>query len=469
MNLFDLASELKRRKQSTKFWSLFEDKTKYPKHNLFFEVGSKYRQRLFMAGNRVGKTTAALCEIVMHMSGKYPETWTGKRFEVCNNWWLVGRDSKTVKDTLQMMLLGKVGEFGTGIIPVDLLDFNSLVEAKKSSSGVESFRIKHVSGAWSQAEFRTAEAGRAAFQGTERSILIDEECPLDVYTECLLRTLTGGNILIMTFTPLFGSTDLIEQFYGGKGMFKPGDFETGAGKFAIQTSMDECPHLSPADVEEILASCPPHQRDARRKGIPELSAGSIFPVPEEFIKIEPIQIPEFWPRWYGMDVGWKNTAACWFAQDPETKMKYVTHVYKRGEVEPVIHAAAIKKPGDWLKGAIDSAANASNQADGKKLMELYQGQGLNLVNAVKSVEAGLWTCYNELATGQIKIFSTCSDFFDEYKQYKRDSKGKVIKENDHVMDSFRYGVMTPNIAQTKPVPMAYNQGVSPQFRIQRKF
>ena len=453
LDLKDLIEEYLRREKRNKFLTLFADKSRYPAHNIFFEKGVNHRQRLFLAGNRTGKTTAALCEIICHMSGEYPTDWKGKRFDRANEWWLVGRDGKTIKDTLQPMLLGKVGDFGSGLIPRDVLDFNSLSEATKTSSGVDSFRIRHISGEWSYAQFRTAEAGRAAFQGTERSILIDEECPLAVYEECLMRTMTGGNILMLTFTPLYGLTPLIQGFY--EGTFRPGNMDLGIGKYVIQTSMDDCPHLSKTDIEEILASCHPSQREARRLGIPELGAGHIYPVAEEDIIVEPFELPAHYKRLYGMDVGWKNTAACWIAIDPDTNTKYVYADYKRGEVEPSVHAQALKSKGSWIPGIIDSASNASSQADGKKLMELYTALDLKLENANKAVEAGLFTCYDGLSKGDIKVFKTCDKFLDEYRQYKRDANGKVHKVNDHVMDAFRYGIMKIDKAITRPINKQY--------------
>ena len=52
--LHELIQEHQRREQRNRFLTLFADKEKYPKHNMFFSMGAKYRQRLFLAGNRVG-------------------------------------------------------------------------------------------------------------------------------------------------------------------------------------------------------------------------------------------------------------------------------------------------------------------------------------------------------------------------------------------------------------------------------
>ena len=43
-------------------------------------------------------------------------------------------------------------------------------------------------------------------------IWLDEEPPLDVYGECLIRTATTNGIIMLTFTPLEGLSDTVLQF-----------------------------------------------------------------------------------------------------------------------------------------------------------------------------------------------------------------------------------------------------------------
>ncbi len=39
--------------------------------------------------------------------------------------------------------------------------------------------------------------------------------PMDIYAECLLRTMTTNGLLILTFTPLQGLTELVLSFLPG--------------------------------------------------------------------------------------------------------------------------------------------------------------------------------------------------------------------------------------------------------------
>jgi phage terminase large subunit-like protein len=454
--------ELARREQATKFLTMHEDKVLYKKHREFMAAGKNYKQRVFMAGNRIGKSVTAQCELVMHLTGIYPDWWEGKRFTTVNHWWIVCVDSDTIKGTFQPALLGPIGDLGNGLIPRDLIDYSTLKDAQKSDTLIDSFRVRHVSGAYSSVEFKSTKSGRAAFQGTERNILIDEECPQDVYVECLTRTMTSDCIVIMTFTPLKGLTPLIKDYYGEHG-FTTESTEVGYNKYSVNATWDECGHLSESEKISLMNSIPPFQRDARSKGIPSLGAGVIYPVPETTYVIEPFEIPAHWKKMYGLDVGWKKTAAVWLAIDPDTGITYLYSEHYLGEEHPSIHASSIRARGDWIPGTIDSAANGRSQTDGENLMQMYRDLGLEIHNADKAVETGLFTCWQLLSEGRIKVFSNLTNFLAEIRLYHRDEKGKIHKSFDHLMDAWRYAMMGRDLAKVKKPPGSNRSSIPRTF------
>ena len=173
-----------------------------------------------------------------------------------------------------------------------------------------------------------------------------------------------------------------------------------------------------------------------------MGSGAIYPVSLTEIEVKPFAIPPFWKRAFALDVGWKRTAAIWGAQDPADGTIYLYAEHYRGQEVPVIHAEAIKARGAWIKGAIDPAANGRQQGDGEKLMATYQGHGLNLIKANNEVEAGLYRVWQLLVTGRLKVFSTLMNFKTEYRLYRRDENGKIVKEHDHLMDAMRYLINT---------------------------
>ena len=227
-------------------------------------------------------------------------------------------------------------------------------------------------------------------------------------------------------------------------------------RYVVQAGWDDVPHLSDQDKAELSKSLAPHQKDARMKGIPSLGSGAIYPIPEEEIVCDPFQIPKHFAKVFGLDVGWKKTAAIWGAWDRDADIVYLFSEHYRGYAEPRVHATAIKARGKWIPGNIDYAG--TNQTDGTRVMQKYESEDLVLFPADKSVEAGLMEVLDRLSTGRLKIFSTLQNTLKEYRIYRRDEKGKIVKKNDHLMDALRYLIMGLHNAKTKPIERSYDGG-----------
>jgi phage terminase large subunit-like protein len=302
--------------------------------------------------------------------------------------------------------------------------------------------------------FRSYVQGREIFQGFElHGFWADEECPADVYEEGQVRLMTNDGISMLTFTPLNGLTALVQQ------LTKPStDKLVAESRAVVQCGWDDVPHLNERVKATLLAKLAPHQRLARSKGVPSLGAGAIYPVPEEDFVVDDFQLPAHWPRAYGLDVGWNRTAGAWGAIDRETDTVYLYSEHYRGQAEPSVHATAVKSRGEWIPGAIDPAARGRSQVDGTQLIQSYTDLGLQLSIADNAVESGLYDVWERMSTGRFKVFKSCQNWLTEYRIYRRDLNGKIVKENDHLMDATRYLVKTglniacvqPRIAKAKP-------------------
>ena len=238
---------------------------------------------------------------------------------------------------------------------------------------------------------------------------------------------------------------------------------TNISKAIVMAGWEDAPHLGEKEKAELLASCEPHLRESRTKGIPHLGSGAIYPISPDEIETEPFEIKPWFLRGYGMDVGWNATAVVWFAWDKDTDTVYLYDCYKREKSEPEIHAAAIKRRYvngvPWV-GAIDPASRGRSQVDGSQLIRLYRKEGLKLVEADNAVEAGIYSVWSRLSTGRLKVFKgVMSKLVDEYRLYRRDEMGKVIKKNDHLMDAMRYAIQT-GLNHAKPVQKTRTMGVS---------
>ncbi|MDH4482861.1 MAG: terminase family protein [Rhodoferax sp.] len=410
----------------------------YPKHIEFFEAGARVRERVFMAANRVGKTVSAGCELAYHLTGKYPAWWKGHRFTKPVRAMISGDTHETTRDILQLKLLGATTErkedIGIGLIPGELI--TGFVARNHVKGAVEKVSVRHVTGGISELWLRSYEQGREIFQGFELDIFwADEECPEDVYDEAMVRLMTKRGISMLTFTPLNGLTPLVLRLLKAR--------EQGqAGISITQCGWDDVPHLD-ADIKaEMIAKLPPHQRDARTKGIPALGSGAIYPIAESEFVVDDFAVPAHWPRSYGMDVGWNRTAAVFGAWNRDTDTLYLYSEHYRGQAEPSIHADAIRARGEWMQGAIDPASRGRSQKDGEQLLYSYQNLGLNLIPAINGVESGIYETWQRLSTGRLKVFKSMGNLLGEYRLYRRDDKGRVVKENDHALDALRYLVMS---------------------------
>jgi hypothetical protein len=238
--------------------------------------------------------------------------------------------------------------------------------------------------------------------------------------------MTTGGLLLLTFTPLSGLSDVVMMFLPGGDIREQADEKSG--RFVVMATWDDVPHLDERTKEMLFASYMPFQRDARTRGVPALGSGAIYPVPESDIVVPDFALAEHWPRCYGMDVGWNRTAAIWGALDRETGTTYLYSQHYRGEAEPIVHAQAIKNRGEWIPGAIDPASRGRSQNDGQQLMDLYCGMGLDLAPADNAVESGIYDTWTLLSAGKLKVFASCQDWINEYRIYSRDDKGQGREE-----------------------------------------
>ena len=448
----ELLKEKKFRKAGRKIYTYFPNegplrRELYTKHIEFFSAGKDHRERLMLAANRVGKTeSVGLYELCWHLMGEYPDWWDGYRFTRPITAWVAGDTGKTVREILQFKMLGPIDIMGTGVLPRDAIERTT--KAAGVTDGIDTVYVKNKFGGTSMMTFKSYEQGRESFQGTERDvILLDEEPPNDIYLECLMRTMTNNGMILLTFTPLSGMSEVVLAFLPDGRLS-----EENPTKYVVMATWDDVPHLTKEAKDELFAALPPYQRDARSKGVPQLGAGAIYPVPETDFTVDDFKIPDHWPRVFGFDVGWNRTACVWGAIDLETSVLYLYSEYYRGQAEPVVHAEGVKSRGAWIPGVIDPAARGRGQKDGFKLFDMYLDLGLSLNTANNAVESGIYAVWSKLSIGELKVFKSMSNWLSEFRMYRRDVKGHVVKSNDHLMDCTRYLVISGiDIAEQKPV------------------
>jgi phage terminase large subunit-like protein len=443
----------------------------YTKQAEFHAAGLSHRERAFLAGNQLGKTVAGGSEAALHLTGRYPDWWKGKRFAEPVRGWAAGVTSESTRDNPQRILLGPPQDrqaWGTGTIPADAIASDPNM-AMGIAHAVDSIVVKHVSGGQSVVSFKAYEKGREKWQGeTLHFVWYDEEPPPDIYSEGVTRTNATGGITWLTATPLLGMSEVVRLFY---------PMPSTPDRHLTQMTIDDAEHYTPEERARIVAAYPEHEREARASGIPMLGSGRIFPIPESDIKCQARSIPEHWPQIGGMDFGWDHPfAATRLAWDRDTDTVYVTAGYRVRQQSPIIHAAALKPWGLWLPWAWPRDGKRDTlEGAGVALAEQFKAQGLNMLQehaqfppdsphgaGSVSVEAGVMEMLTRMQSGRWKVFDHLNEWFDEFRMYHRED-GLIVKEHDDLLCSSRYAMMMLRRAITKPRKSVINYpaGLSP--------
>jgi len=449
-----LLEEKERRKKQ----NLLASYSPYAKQREFHAAGKGYRERLFMAGNQLGKTLAGAAEAAMHLTGKYPEWWGGRRFEGPIIMAAGSESYELTRDGVQRLLIGppmNEEDWGCGYLPK--ADIVATTRRSGVSGALDSVTVRHVSGGVSTLLFKAYDQGRGKWQAnTVDYVWFDEEPPEDVYFEGITRTNATRGSIAVTFTPLKGMSTVVARF------LMPGEDPGAAYRTVTTMTIEDAEHYSPEERQRIIDSYPAHEREARTKGVPSLGSGRIFPVSEESIKVDPFEIPKHWVQIGGLDFGWDHPfGAVGCAWDRDADVFYVTKVYREREATPIIHAAALKPWGVWLPWSWPHDGLQHDKGSGEQLATQYRAQGLNMLperatfeDGTNGVEAGLSDMLQRMQTGRWKVFSTSSEWFEEFRLYHR-KDGKVVKERDDVLSASRYALMMKRFAKVKPDAAAW--------------
>jgi len=435
-------------RQVDQFYATEADREDYAAHLEVFAAGKSFRERCCLGSNRSGKSTLGSVEVSYHATGEYPPWWPGFKFTRPVKIWACGESIASARDIVQEKLCGDPSHFGQGTIPSE-----SIIDVRRKMGipdALDVIRIRHVSGGVSTIQFKSYASGRTDFQGVRCDMVwCDEEPSAEIYSECLLRTAATspkekpGRMLI-TATPLLGLSEIVSSF------LEDGRLSESNDRYACQIGWDQVPHLSEKEKAELIRGMSKHEIEARTLGHPSLGSGAIYEYSESSLVCEPLtHIPQYWQRFYALDVGWRKTAALFFARNPDTGQVWVVDEFGASQQEPHEIAVALRLrahlAGGEIWGAVDPASRGRSQLDGRRLMDEYSNLGLRLRPAKNEVEAGLFAVQALMETKQLQIYSKCRGLLSELRLYQRDDRGKPKKIRDHYCDCLRYGVMTESV------------------------
>ena len=229
--------------------------------------------------------------LAMCLTGRYPEWYKGRHWDRPVRIWVASETGEVCRDTIQRLLIGEPKDrfqWGTGAVPKECLpDFNGH-EGWSPRPGIPdaigSLTVKHKSGGYSTVGFKSFDQSRTRFQGESLDICyLDEEPDYPIYSECLTRTNATDGLVIMTYTPIKGMTNLSLRFFE----------EEHKDRALIQMRLEDAEHFSPEQRQRIIESYEPWELEARTKGYPSMGAGRVFQVTEEKIT----GYKSIWPKY----------------------------------------------------------------------------------------------------------------------------------------------------------------------------
>lgn len=428
------AGEIKRASEKSNFWSYVP----HPKQILFHSNSAK--ERLYVGGNRSGKTVGGCIEDIYHLRGEHPYQKVPPA-PVYGR--IVGVD---FDNGVQKILRPMIERW----IPPSLL-----INGSWEDSYDKGEKVLNCSNG-STLEFMSYIQDVQKFAGTSRHFIhFDEEPPKPIYTECKLRTLDVGGKMWFTMTPVEGMTWIYDDIY------LPGTTGMNNRISVVEVDVTENPYINTEEVEDFLEGMDSIEKQARKSGKFVQLGGLIFKRfgPHNIIPYDEIDFNEIrtWRLMCGMDHGFNNpTAWLWNAVSPDGRV-ITFHEHYQSEWTVAQHAQMVHSVNaDYLISPEinigDPAIAQRNAVTGYSIQVEYGNHGVNIVLANNDVRTRIdrMNAYTAGPNPQWQIADTCPNLISEMHRYRwktwESSKLRARnnpheephKKNDHAVDASGY-------------------------------
>jgi phage terminase large subunit-like protein len=428
----------------------------------FFRTGGSQRRGI-LAANRIGKTVSTCYETAIHLTGQYPPWWDGVRYDRPVTAMVAGEGWSQVALVLQNELLGtndiKIRDnLGTGAIPRNCIVQDTMRGDGANCIGVE---IRHASGTNSYLLFANYTQEVRQMQGFKLNLAIfDEQPPDDFFSEIVTRTATTQGQVLCSFTPLKGLNGLVSKFWNHE-----------AGYEHIRVSWDDVPEYDPWGEPFLLMETRqqlerdylPHERDARRNGVPVMGKGAVFQIRN-------------WPTYRTGDYDLRNTTGIcrvialdlglvndrtvislmyWHPEEREAWLH--TQIIVKGveEANPMNYINHLMRPevfGTPIVLPSDANTQGRYTMSSQSIRELFEQYELNVHSEAimnppddqgrrtNHKAYGVNVMRQMLEIGTLHVNENCVEFLREAQNYFVDEKGR-FSDPDDCIDSARYALL----------------------------
>lgn len=404
---------------------------------------SPARTRLYIGGNRSGKTTGGIVEDI---------------------WWLTRRHP--YRQIPDRPIAGR-------IVSVDFLNGISKIIMPQIKQWLPPSQLR--GGAWTTAydaqdrvlnlengstvEFMSYDQELDKFAGTSRDFIhYDEEPPKDIFTECKARLIDRKGSSWITMTPVEGMTWVYDDLY------EPGILGDPTIQI-IEVDMAENPHLDKEEVDTFLSGLDEDERKARGQGKFVQLGGLVYKAFDPQIhvidEIDPLELRgQQYKHYMSLDHGFNNpTAVHWHAVNTDNEVITFDEHYEAGQIidyhATIIHERNSKHRRIPDINICDPALAQRQGVTGTSIQTEYAIRGIGFVLGNNDVPTGVAKVNQYLSlridgTPSWHITRNCANLIREIsklrwktwatkkQQNQNNPYDQIHKKDDHACDECRY-------------------------------
>jgi phage terminase large subunit-like protein len=414
--------------------------------------------KLFLGGNRVGKTVAGGADLVWKATGRHPYNQIHKPPLRCR---AIGVD---FEDGIKRIILPEIARW----IPPSELKNGSWEDSY--SAGGKTLTLNN----GSFIEFMSYDQDVQKFAGTSRhAIWCDEEPPQEIFNENLLRLLDANGQMALTMTPLIDMSWTYDRLYipgtkGGKLELPDGQEFGYIDVFTASTFQNA--YIPAAMISIITEGMSEEEKMARTDGQYFSYTGTIYAnaiQPGTFVNslmgtdTFDQMVRKGWEFFGFLDHGYRNPTAYYLAAaDVNGRIVVLDEVYQANKLirENSFDILALNEKWGLEKKlnyiVADPAIVQRNGITGTSSQTEYAEQGVYLSIGNNDVQAGIQRTSKLFKTGKLNITTDCEKLQWELSRYrwakydtskardKNNQKEEPLKKDDHACDALRYGVMS---------------------------
>jgi len=388
--------------------------------------------RLYIGGNRSGKTTAGVIEDIWYAMGTHPFR-------------------KTPEPPVRIRVVGV--DYPDGIAKILLPEFKRWVPHGELKGGTwtsgwseRNRTLTFANGSF--IEFMSYEQDVNAFAGTSRHLIhFDEEPPEPIFTECMMRLIDTGGHWIITMTPVSGMTWIYDGIY----------LNSSENIFVVEVDITENPHLSPEEIDTVLSLITDEaEKEARKAGKFVQLGGLVFKQFDPQRHIRDVFIPPKEWKWYAsMDHGFNNpTAWHWHAVAPNGDL-FTFYEHYAAEMTVEQHATIVKQVNGVLQRVPDltigdPAIKQRSGVTGDSIQLEYNKHGVGIVTGNNDQITGVNKMNTYLRNNKWFITENCTNLLKEMQRVRwetytskkiaaqKNAKETIHAKDNHCTDGCRY-------------------------------